>query len=697
MTFDSPKSDSPKSFVPYWLDFMSVSGVIIPAAPGTLSAPARAIGGIAWLPWPGRIVRVALLAVTALVLVPSEALAVKPIDIEYAEWGYDGRAVPRMFNLLTIGVRNSTREPYEGQLRLRRQAGSTGSWTGAAIVEPVYVGPYSTRLVHFYPYLLDEADEWELRWGEAVDDSYIVERPALTGGARVILNDSELVSGVTQGLKGFRDDWFPPSVLGTDTLSCVVLDHTPRWEQVRRDAFRDWLYRGGVLHVLPGPDGIYPEMPVPELNRSDRPERFGAGRIYWQKLTRNEMTRDFVYEQIYPTAPMLTNVVDRSGRSFDIDPTSTEFIREGDTFFRSYSEWDSDGVILGQLKELVFPEHNWPLIYSASVIYLVMLFPGGLLLSRTRFDYRLNLVMLLTIVASFSFLFSHLGARGYGESTSTESVAIARALPDGRWDVHQWSSLFVTTGDRYSISQASDFTLYSTAQSIERVDGSIENGFQARLTVDMPPFTFRAFARRLQSDFGPIRVTVNRLERDEAGQLTHLSLNVDGTMPGVVRSVQLLDNGDMYDLNPALPETASGNQLLEQRPTPLAAITNLNASWRNWQSNSRRDMDRSLDRFGGWLVARDLKLRRQMDAVDFRLPAGTARLFVSVEMPELLASRNADDATVPLGRQDGRLMLSIDVNMTGATSPAVSAAGSPSATSTVNSDSANDSSTDSSE
>ena len=47
-------------------------------------------------------------------VLPAEAHAAGQIEIEYADWGFDGRAVPRTFNLLTLGIQNLTAEPFEG-------------------------------------------------------------------------------------------------------------------------------------------------------------------------------------------------------------------------------------------------------------------------------------------------------------------------------------------------------------------------------------------------------------------------------------------------------------------------------------------------------------------------------------------------------------------------------------------------------
>ena len=357
----------------------------------------------------------------------------KPIDVTFAEFGFDERAVPGTFNILSIQIRNNSTEAYEGTLRLRRLLSATGAWTDVEQTQPLFLSPGSVKLVQFFPYVLDTSEEWEIRWGETLDDVYIVEQAALTSGARVLFNDPHRLSGVTAGLKGFREDYFPAITTGTDGLALAVLDHMPDWEEPKRQAFRDWLYRGGVLHVLPGQDGHYPQLPIAELNQEARPARFGAGRIYWQDVVREELTPDYVYQNSYPTVQSVLPLARRGGDRGFVDPTPSDFIIDLERYFTSYSDWNSDSLIPQRLKQLVRPQHNWGIIYAASGIYMLLLFPGGLLLARSRLDYRVGLVALLTIVAGFSWMFRQVGARGYGESTRTLTAAVARPLSEGRF------------------------------------------------------------------------------------------------------------------------------------------------------------------------------------------------------------------------------------------------------------------------
>lgn len=594
------------------------------------------------------------------------------IDIEYAEWGFDGRAVPGHFNLLSIEVRNSGDDAFEGKLTLRRLLTTAGAWSGAEQVEETFIGPFSQKLIHFYPYILESADEWELRWGPTVDDTFVVERPALSNGARVILNDGELASGIIPALKGFRDDMFPPTVTGTDSLRTVVLDHSPRWEEARRRAFRDWLYLGGVLHVLHDASGRFPVLPVEEANGPGRVRRFGSGRIYWHDLPRAALTREYVYDRIYATSRSSITVSAPGNLSLDVDPTSKKYYTRfnDEEFFHAHADWHSEEIIPARLRELVTPSHNWLLIYVLSAAYLLLIFPGGALLNRTQLDYRFSMAALIVIVGLWSWMFMAIGSRGYGESTSACSTAALRQLPDGRWDVEQWSSLFVTGGDKYTLTHPGESLVYSTAQAYERIEGSIENGDRGALVVDMPPFTFRTFTHRTQLNAGDVQIRIASFEFTEPADtmfesdfkpLGQLQAEVEGRLPTAPRFGYAIYGNHIYELDLTAFQTGQGN-LVKGDPLNLHEVVPvMDRRFKRFVGNVRQNPEPGLDRFALWMMARNMQLRRGFDVRGFELPGDQVRLYLCGDLPDKLRAVDATDPDAPLGNQFGRVLYCIDV------------------------------------
>ena len=85
------------------------------------------------------------------------------VEIKQTVWGFDGQVVAQRFNLLSVLVDNPAADPFEGTVELHKLAG--GKPVDASLVEPVYLAPYSSRWVQFYPYIKSDADAWEVAWG----------------------------------------------------------------------------------------------------------------------------------------------------------------------------------------------------------------------------------------------------------------------------------------------------------------------------------------------------------------------------------------------------------------------------------------------------------------------------------------------------------------------------------------------------
>jgi hypothetical protein len=87
------------------------------------------------------------------------------------------------------------------------------------------------------------------------------------------------------------------------------------------------------------------------------------------------------------------------------------------------------------LAALTKPEVAWWLLYLLTIAYLVIIGPVHYRWSR-NIDYRLAIGGFLGTVAVFAVAFIIAGRRGSGETQTVNSIAIARALPGGRWDTN---------------------------------------------------------------------------------------------------------------------------------------------------------------------------------------------------------------------------------------------------------------------
>lgn len=463
------------------------------------------------------------------------------VDVTEPRWGFDGRVRPQRFNLLTLTVDNPTPQPVEFELVLQKTTGVNPIDT--PLVEPVFLAPGTRRTVQFYPYVTNDWDSWRLYWPKGGIE---LARPRLSRrGARVLLDSSDVISESQASVQRFPENQFPSSVTGTDTLQAVVLDHAPNWDEARRTAFLDWLYRGGTVLILLGSNGKFPEFPAAlnELNAPLDSIRYGSGLIRKVARTRGQFSRDEarmqfrqlpnqIYVEPVPTEPGIA------------PPTQfKDDEEEEDALNRSYGFHDGGSGLtaqsfLDELKKMTRPEHNWILLHLMFWVYIVLIFPGCYLIGLKRNDFRAVYLTLIAVVAVFSLAFGVVGQRGYGESTTVNSVAIVQPLPNGQLDVAQWSNAFVTGGATYDVHHEGTGALYSTCQETEAVNVFIKNGADALFRVDIPPFSSRDFAHRIKVPGVLPAVSVEKSVADETG-LKELALKLDAAFPATDEMIVL--------------------------------------------------------------------------------------------------------------------------------------------------------------
>ena len=393
------------------------------------------------------------------------------LEVREVVWGFDGKAVPSRLNLLSVLVVNASQHPYDGVLVLRKKAGP-GHDLGAGLAEPCFVAPYASRWLQFSPYVQQERELWSLAWGEASSQRIEFRSPPLGPPARVLLTAPDETFGLTARVRVFTEDLFPTTVAATDGLHSVVLDHTPRWEPVRREAFLDWLRRGGTVHLLLGRDGEYPQFAAElgELNLPLDRFRVGAGLVVRHSVTRRELTDELLESRGHPK-PVLEET-------------------------RDPAIFSVEDVILPALSKMTRPEHRWGPIYLMVVIYILLVGPVNYLLGRKWRDYRLTILFFLLMVVGFGYAFSVVGRRGYGETAAVHSLSYARPVEGNRFDVTQWTNVFVTSGKTYTVTHPASHNLYSTCQQLEAVRGVIHNGKDGKFDVDIPLYSSRAFLHR---------------------------------------------------------------------------------------------------------------------------------------------------------------------------------------------------------
>jgi len=620
--------------------------------------------------------RPAAIALVQALIVLMPAGAARGVDVDEVRWGFDGRSVQNQFNLLSVLVSNPEPEPFDGALRLTK---SLSSRVGARIEERLFLAPLTSRWIQFFPYLDSASYEWTLSWGRGPSQRIEFRQAPFGETARVFLDFDDTLGGAGL-LKRFPAALFPAVSTGTDGLQAVFLDHAPKWDKPRREAFLAWLRRGGVVHLFVEAGGRHPvlEAELAHLNAPLDRQRIGAGLVFRHARDRQQLDRTFLKrlrQQERAGHQFRTDdaadQADGEASEEDRETISEEAQEQIDTdeleratpvYGGGYNPdaWDPTSAMFGQLSRVIEPNHNWSLIYGLTASYTLLIFPGGYLFARRLRDFRLSLLALGVTIALFSVALAAIGRRGYGESTTVHTAAIAKHLHDGSYDVTQWSNLFVTGGDDYLVEHKGRDRLYSTAQAFEAVNGVIDNGVEGRFLVDIPPYSSRRVLHRSLAQAPPVELEVQQWQVEE--RLQTFSAKVGeafGSMLAESRlppRIALLHGRRIYSIQ------REGTHLsLKKGSVPLANQLNV---------DQLRAMERTV--FGGdfeelspdqrfrnlfpAVVGASLDLRSRSVIKNFRLPEGRAKLLIYTGMPSEFSLANDS-----LGQQAGVVLFSIDV------------------------------------
>ena len=454
------------------------------------------------------------------------------LNVEEVVWGFDGVVVGR-FNPVSVLFHNPTDAAFNGVAKLSHEHDF-----GAPLLQPLYLSPRSSRWVRFYPFVSVPNRQWIISWGRSPADSMELPVPRSLTPVSVILND-RIYRRAVKGIKGFGEQLFPPTVAATDPLSQVVIDHVPDWQAGQRRALLDWLYRGGIVHLLHNELGEPPQFDH-ELEMLNAPldrQRVGAGWVLRHGVSRHGFS-----------AQSLVQAKDQ-------------------TVVRSGSATD-DMNIVTELEGLTRPKHAWWLIYSFSVVYLVIIGPLNFLVGRKIRNYLVSIAGLIAIVALYSVAFFHIGRRGYDEASTVHSLAYVQPVSNGQFDATLWTNMFVTAGNRYMVRHDAYHSLYSTVFNVESIDGYVTTGTESAFQVTLPLYSHREFVHRGRFAGKPL---IKRIVEWSGGdRLQKLTVEVDEGFPSAPDSISVLYNGLSY---PCL--LADGRVVLSGDGTPLRKDSNL--------------------------------------------------------------------------------------------------------------------------
>jgi len=404
-----------------------------------------------------------------LLLCLTAAMPLCALEVAEVRWGFEGKVTPARFNLLSLRLVNRDDRLFDGTLTLQL-TNAMGGPEGARLIAPCYVAPLGERWVQFYPYVSDSEQTWTVRWREGSRArKAALPKPQVGGLQQVLLVDPSAAFAGRSRLRQFQVSLFPPLSTATDSLHSVALDSAPRWDASRRQAFLDWLRRGGIVHLLRDDAGHFPRFSgaLALLNAPLPRTRHGAGLVVRHDATRAVVDRIWLNQAGY-ALPQL--------RLEDYNHNPSRL----------------DEPLFARMRRIIQPDHDWDLIFLMGWIYLLLLGPINWLLARKRRIGR-TLIFFAICVGGFTWAYRVIGQRGYGEQSSIHAVSVARSLGDGTYDVTQWGNAFVTRGGEYRIAHPGAQHLYSTP---EQTRAQASSGKQGALIAQIPQFSSQAYLYR---------------------------------------------------------------------------------------------------------------------------------------------------------------------------------------------------------
>ncbi|MCA9084729.1 MAG: hypothetical protein KDA81_11765 [Planctomycetaceae bacterium] len=588
-------------------------------------------------------------------------------------WGFHGRVVPGQFNPLSVLLDNQTDEAIDGEIVLEHLQG-LGSVSGGSYVQPVFISPTGRRWVQFYPYIGSAwQSQWRLRIGEhtiaevSQSRSIFQTDSEATGGfepAVVILDEDGDYTPEPRTVKHMTENLFPPYATVTFGLHTVFLDHVPDWEAPRQQAFLSWLRHGGNLILLQNRRGEFPQFSgeLGDLNQPLNRFAIGSGIVSRRPIQRNELTSGLVSQLVQlkmrdedddAFEKMLKEKAEASG-SYLGQFVDTEPSTQDESLFR-------------EMRELTMPEHAWWLIFLLGLLYIGLIYPGCFLISkRNDLHFLTTYGAIAGLSVVFSLIFLMIGRRGYGENTTLQCLAIARAEDATHWNVLQWSSLFVVTGDQYQVGSPDQQSVHSTGEGMDHVDVQITAGNSGQLQMQIPPYSAHTFMSRRRVPAADWKVRLQEFSNQESG-LVQLRLQVGAGFPASDEAeYTLLVGRRLYTLRfDSEQQTLSlfgAKRHLAEYCHPFSDFDYTSPWTQKKKAETRTETEIFFDESQPQLFRRSLLDDLVIHPVDFDLPGDRIRLFVYTPVPEGFDIGTSVDPDI---RRSGRILFVKDIFVDG--------------------------------
>lgn len=587
-------------------------------------------------------------------------------------WGFDGRVQPGQFNPLSILLDNQTDEAIDAVISLQK-VNARLTAQGGQYAEQTYIAAAGRRWVHFYPYISQTfASDWKLTIndGETYDNEPIgksftqaravtqKDSPGDKLWPQVVFLGEDQLTRLPPSVKFFPSEIFPPYATATVGLHTAFLDHDPDWEQPRQEAFLSWLKLGGRLHLLHNSRGEFPRFSgtLGEINQPLNRFNIGSGAVERHAFRRSELTDKMVQRAVSIDA--------LGGEDTDFERVLEAENQRVGRFSGEYIPIDAaatDETLFRGMRELTHPDHSWWLIFLLALCYIGLIFPGCFMLSKNKDrDFLSTYGAIVGLAVVFSLLFLIIGRRGYGESTNLQTLAVARAEGDTHWNVMQWNSLFVTSGDTYSAGATDQQMLLSIADDETEDDSRVTPGNTAEAQMRIPPYSSQTFVSRRRVPAKPWKLSIANMRVSNKSLIT-LAIDVGEGFP-ITDDTQflVLYGRKVYEMRyeeklKQLRQFGAKKHIATFcQPSNFLRVNALQPQAYTMESRSEQEIffDTSLPE----LVNRTLIDDLVDTAANFELPNDRIRLFVYASIPEEFNLNVSADV-----RRSGRVLFMKDL------------------------------------
>ena len=578
------------------------------------------------------------------------------IQIVEAKWGFDGFSRYKTFVPLRIVVRNRGATQKTLQLRLSREDSIEA--LGETLEKELIISAETTRVVQMTPFVSDPGDTWTLRWGPTEAESQSIKSDSADDGVVFIVSSSE-PSHRTGTLPIMRDDEFPTSITQLDALRVVLLDSEPRWTGARKKTFQEWLLKGGKVVVLDNINGTTTKFSngFEFLNLTKSDARYGNGVIQKLALPAEQVSREVIEKKIL-NRELTGGNLEQKLKTY---AAMTE-VRGSRGGYQLKPVYYSRDKVLSELKELAQTRQQWGIIYLAIIAYVGWQWRVGWRWGLMEKQPGRFYAWMLGLALGFSVLvlsYGHIGTKG---SDRIVTVAIARQLSEGVYDVEGWSVMGTgLNGGEHQFAVNGTGQLYGGAESFSQHPMRIHD---SEMMVDLTAFSTQkvAFRTRLEMPDIPVHLMGTDLEMLQSQSV---DLTVDSTYKAPIYSAFVAIDNKVYELTSKsgklVPVEAPVNTILGMLD-PFSIQNMQRTTWRKlmlyWLFDTKSAEESYKNAFYD-VVGNGYSVGSVIFPDSFDIPKGMARVMLYTDLPAALK------LTGDFPDQSGRMLYVTDIPLKG--------------------------------